>query len=69
MLAREVLTARQTINTMLSEKTGQPIEKIQADSSRTKYLNAEQALAYGIVDKILKSEDDLPTKPTFLSAL
>jgi len=67
--AREVLTARQTINTMLSEKTGNPIEKIQADSSRTKYLNAEQALAYGIVDKILKSEDDLPTKPTFLSAL
>lgn len=50
-------------------RQGQPIEKVQSDSSRTKYLNAEQALAYGIVDKILKSEDDLPQKPTFLSAL
>lgn len=43
--AREVLAARQTINTILSEKTGQPLEKILSDSSRTKYLNAEQALA------------------------
>jgi ATP-dependent Clp protease protease subunit len=67
--AREVLAARQTILTMLSEKTGNTVEKIQQDSSRTKYLNAEQALAYGIVDKILKSEDDLPQKPTFLNAL
>lgn len=67
--AREVLAARQTILQMLSEKTGQPVDKVQADSSRTKYLNAEQALAYGIVDKILKSDDDLPQKPTFLSAL
>jgi ATP-dependent Clp protease protease subunit len=67
--AREVLASRQTILTMLSESTGQTIDKLQQDSSRTKYLNAEQALAYGIVDKILKSEDDLPAKPTFLSAL
>lgn len=67
--AREVLRSRQTILGMLSEKTGQPIEKLQRDSSRTKYLNADDALAYGIVDKILKSEDDLPQKPTFLSAL
>merc|ERR1719231_1122279 len=37
--AREVLAARQVILSMLSEKTGQPIEKVQKDSSRTKYLN------------------------------
>ena len=45
------------------------VEKLRQDSSRTKYLNAEQALAYGIVDKVLRSEDDLPAKPTFLAAL
>jgi len=67
--AREVLYARQTILGILSEKTGQPVDKLQQDSSRTKYLNAEQALSYGIVDKILKSEDDLPTKPAFLQEL
>lgn len=67
--AREVLASRQVITSMLAEKTGNSIEKIKADSARTKYLNAEQALAYGIVDKILVSQDDLPTKPTFLQAL
>ena len=35
----------------------------------TEYLTPEQAQAYGIVDKVLRSEDELPTKPTFLSAL
>ena len=67
--AREVLQSRQTILTMLSEKTGQSVEQIKADSSRTKYLTAQMALEYGIVDKVLASEDDLPQKPTFLSAL
>lgn len=67
--AREVLSSRQTILTMLSEKTGQPVDKIERDSSRTNYLSPAEAKAYGIIDKILVSEDDLPQKPTFLSAL
>jgi len=67
--AREVLLTRQVINGILAEKTGNTIEKIQADSSRTKYLNADQALEYGIIDKILRSDEDLPAKPTFLQAL
>jgi len=67
--AREVLANREMINSILAEKTGQSIEKITADSSRTKYLYADQALQYGIIDKILRSEDDLPTKPTFLTSL
>ena len=67
--AREVLAAREVILSIISEKTGQPLSKVQQDSSRTKYLNAEQALDYGIVDKILKSEEDLPSKPSFLAAL
>jgi ATP-dependent Clp protease protease subunit len=67
--AREVLASRKVINTILAEKTGQPYEKIEKDSSRTRYLNAEQALEYGLVDKVLKSDADLPAKPTFLSSL
>ena len=67
--AREVLRNRLVINTALAEATGQPIDKVTADSARTKYLNAEQALAYGIVDKVLKSDEDVPLKPSFLSAL
>ena len=67
--AREVLASRQTITEMISASTGQTVEKVLADSSRTKYLNADQALAYGIVDKVLRSEDDLKGKPSFLEAL
>lgn len=67
--AREVLANRDEINAILAEKTGQPIEKIQKDTMRKMYLNADQALQYGLIDKILRSDDDMPVKPTFLSAL
>jgi len=67
--AREILTNRLTINTVLSEKTGQTIEKVTQDSSRTMYLDAKQALSYGIIDKVLQNDDDLPAKPSFLSSL
>lgn len=67
--AREVLASRATINGMLAEATGNSVEKITADSSRTKYLNSAQALAYGIVDKVLESDDDVMLKPSFLEAL
>jgi len=67
--AREVLTSRNTINSMIAEATGQPIEKVTQDSLRTKYLEPEEARLYGIVDKVLKSQDDLPKKPAFLQAL
>ena len=67
--AREVLMARQVINSIIAEKTGQTIEKVQLDSARSKYLNADQALEYGIIDRVLRSTDDLPAKPSFLEAL
>jgi len=67
--AQEVLLARNTISEMLSEKTGQTVDKINADSMRSRYMNPEQALAYGLVDRVLRSEQDLPAKPAFLSAL
>ena len=67
--AREVLESRKMINTILAEKTGQAMEKVTQDSSRTMYLDANQALQYGLIDKILQNEDDLPAKPSFLQAL
>jgi len=67
--AREVLTARKVINTMMAQCTGNSVERVTQDSSRTQYLNAEQALDYGIIDKILRDEDGTPQKPAFLSSL
>jgi len=63
--AREVLTLREKVLANLSASTGQSIEKLKADTSRFKFLNAEESIEYGIVDKIV-GQMDLPEKPAFL---
>ena len=47
------------MNRMLSEYTGQPIEKIAQDTERDNFMTAEMAQAYGLVDKVLASRRDL----------
>ena len=42
------------MNTLMSEMTGQPLEKIQQDVERDYFMTAEEALSYGIVDKIFE---------------
>ena len=58
--AKEILRVRQRINTIISEATGQPIEKVNKDTDRNYWLNAEEAVDYGIVNKIITSYDELP---------
>lgn len=67
--AREVLYNRQALYSTIAEKTGNSLERVAADSARTKYLSPQQALEYGLVDKVLQSEQDLVAKPSFLSSL
>lgn len=68
--AREVLYNRKVTFELLSEATGQPFEKIQKDSQRTKYMTPEEAKEYGIIDKILTStKEPLVEKPSFIHAL
>jgi ATP-dependent Clp protease protease subunit len=45
---------REEINKIFVKHTGQPIEKIDADTERDFYMTAEQALNYGIIDKIVE---------------
>jgi ATP-dependent Clp protease protease subunit len=52
--AREILRMREEINKIFVKHTGQPIEKIEADTERDFYMTAEQALNYGIIDKIVE---------------
>ena len=56
IVADRIISLRGKLNEILSQKTMQPIEKIQKDTERDYYLTAEDALEYGIVDKILKKE-------------
>ena len=57
--AREILRIRSLMEGMLAESTGQEVEKISRDIERDKYLTAEEAVEYGIVDAILTSLKDI----------
>jgi len=51
--AKEILRLKSSLNKILSESTGKELETIEKDTERDFYLNAEQAVEYGLVDKIL----------------
>ncbi|WP_310740967.1 ATP-dependent Clp endopeptidase proteolytic subunit ClpP [Ideonella benzenivorans] len=51
--AREILKTREQLNRVLAERTGQPLEKIQADTERDYYMSAAEAQAYGLIDQVL----------------
>ena len=53
--AREIRETRATLNMILSDATGQPFEKVQADTERDNYMRAQAALEYGLVDRIVSS--------------
>lgn len=53
--AREIRETRATLNKILSDATGQPFEKVQADTERDNYMRAQAALEYGLVDRIVSS--------------
>lgn len=52
-----LIRTREKLNKILSDATGQPLEKIEQDTERDNYLNAEQALEYGLIDKILDKRE------------
>ncbi|MEN8207831.1 MAG: ATP-dependent Clp protease proteolytic subunit [Candidatus Fermentibacteria bacterium] len=53
--AREILKLREKLNIILSEHTGQPLERIARDSDRNFWMDAQEAVDYGIVDNVLVS--------------
>ncbi len=51
--AREILRLREELNRILAFHTGQPVERIAEDTERDRYMTAEQAKAYGLIDEVL----------------
>ena len=51
--AEHMVYIRDKMNRMLSEYTGQPLEKIQQDTERDNYLTAQQAKEYGLIDEVI----------------
>ncbi|GAV19726.1 ATP-dependent Clp protease, protease subunit [Mariprofundus micogutta] len=59
--AREILKLKDSLNAMMAENTGQPLEKLADDVERDYFLTADEAKDYGIVDKVLSSRAEVVT--------
>ena len=55
--AKEVLGTRERLNRILARETGQSLKKINADVDRDRWMSAEEAVAYGLVDQVLSKEN------------
>ena len=51
--ARDILKTKAVMNRILAERTGQPLEKIERDTERDYFLDADEAKAYGLVDQVI----------------
>ena len=60
--AEEIVKARTMINEILARHTGQPMEKIAAETERDRYMSADEAKAYGLIDEVLREEEPKKTE-------
>ena len=56
--AKEILKMRQRLNEILVHHTGQPIEKIRADTERDYFMNAEESREYGLIDEVISRKGE-----------
>ena len=61
--AKEVLHNKQAMLEILSTNTGRSVEELSKDSDRMSYLTPQQAVEYGLIDRVLSSRKDLPGNP------
>lgn len=53
--AKEIQRMKDSLNKIISEQTGQPLEVIEKDTDRDNFMSAEEACTYGLVDKVITS--------------
>lgn len=59
--ALEIARVRERINKIISTATNQPLEKVTNDTDRNYWMNCDEAVDYGIVNKVISSYDELPS--------
>jgi ATP-dependent Clp protease protease subunit len=57
--AREILKMRERLNRLIARETGQPYEKVARDTDRNYWMSAEEAIAYGMVTRVIASAKSL----------
>ncbi|MCE5229937.1 ATP-dependent Clp endopeptidase proteolytic subunit ClpP [bacterium] len=60
--AREILKIRAELNQILSEATGQNLDRIEKDTDRDFFLRADEAKEYGVIDTVITNKSDIPTQ-------
>ncbi len=66
--AKEILFLRGQLNGLLSKHTGQPLERIEHDTDRDRFMSAEEAKAYGLIDNVIVNPGQL-VEPSALAAV
>lgn len=56
--AKRIIRMREKLNEILAERTGQPLDVIEADTDRDNFMTAQEAVEYGLVDKVLTRQED-----------
>ena len=57
---REILKARERLNHILAHHTGQPLERIKQDTDRDNFMSGSEAVAYGLIDRVLEKREQVP---------
>ena len=60
--AKEILIIRQRLNELMAQHTGQPLEVIERDTERDRFMNAIQSKEYGLIDEVLTSRTPAGTE-------
>jgi ATP-dependent Clp protease protease subunit len=60
--AKEILSIRERLNKILSNHTGQPLEKIQHDTDRDNFMGGDEAVEYGLIDHVMKDRASLSSE-------
>ena len=55
--AKRIIHMREKLNTILSERTGQPLDVIEADTDRDNFMSAQKAVDYGLIDRVLERKE------------
>ena len=50
-----ILKTKDKLNKILSKNTGQPLDRLEKDTDRDNFMSADEAMAYGLIDKVIKS--------------
>jgi ATP-dependent Clp protease protease subunit len=61
--AKEILYLRQKMNELMANHTGRPMEQIERDVDRDRFMSADEAKEYGIIDNIVAHRSEVSTEP------